>query len=129
MSNTLEVAALSFPIIRKYVLGGNNILKILKPTREQVIYYGYGEMESGIGINHLKMLSMLPKKLHAEDIGLAAVLMNRPFRPPIGITLQTAGETLMSHGYQIDKSSLLWTLAVLNEMLQLNSVGFATLEQ
>ncbi len=63
MSNALEVAALSFPIIRKYVLGGNNILKILKPTREQVIYYGYGEMESGIGINHLKMLSMLPKKL------------------------------------------------------------------
>lgn len=128
MGKRLEVGVLNFSILQKYVLVKSEPLKILKPRLEQVIYYGWGEISRGIGINHARMIELLSEPLEANEVGFAAVLMDRS-RPPSGITVQSAGETLMTQGYVIDRTSVLWVMSVLNEMMQHNLRGQATLEQ
>ena len=129
MSKKEEVGVLDYRILKRYVFDENKPLKILTPKLKEVIYYGWSETTNGIGINHLSMLGMLPIKVAASDIGMAADLINRPIRPPKGITVQTAGETLMSSGYAIDQQTMMWTIKSLGEMMQLIGTGSVTIEQ
>ena len=122
------VGVLDFKTLKKYVLNGEASFKILAPTINQIIYYGMGNLEGGMGINHLRMLDLLPSKLSAREVGFAADLTNRPIRPPTGITVYPAGETLKSLGYQIDRNSVTWVMGELNKWLQINESGVATLE-
>lgn len=126
--NRLEVGVLTKQTLLKHVLRNHDSLKILAPKLEQVIYFGIGTSASGVMINHLTMIGMLPKPVKASEVGFAAVIMDR-YRPPAGVTVQSAGESLMSCGYTIDRATTLWVIDNLNELLKQCSGGLATLEQ